>query len=336
MARKKQDFSIREAVPGDEAEIARLIALLAEYERAPERCEATPERVREQLFGERPAGWALLAEVKGEVVAFALYFLSFSTWLCKPGLYLEDLFVVPEHRKRGIGGALMRELARICVERGYGRMEWTCLEWNELAKSQYRKIGAEPMEEWRTWRMEGKPIEELAAGLPHQREAAAPREAPETAARKAGEGPLPRVTIYTDGGCSPNPGTGGWAAVLMSENRRKELAGGEVHTTNNRMELLAAISALEHLRKPCEVELYTDSEYVKRGITEWLPKWKRAGWSRGKNPLKNVELWKRLDAARERHRVKWRWVRGHAGNTENERADELCQEQIDRLKKKRK
>ncbi len=323
-------LTIREAVPGDEEVVARLIALLAEYERAPEKCVATAEKVAEQLFGPRPAAHAFLAEMDGQVVGFALYFHSFSTWLCRPGIFLEDLFVVPEYRCRGIGGALLRRVARVCVEEGCGRLEWTCLEWNELAKSQYRKIGAEPMEGWRTWRMEGQTIEDLAAGRKVAKEGPG---AVEAVLAKPAAAPDARVAIYTDGGCVPNPGTGGWAAVLISGDRRKEIAGGEKKTTNNRMELTAAIMALEHLRKACMVDLHTDSEYLKRGITEWLPKWKRAGWRRGKSELKNVELWKRLDDATRRHKINWRWLRGHAGHKENERADELCRQQIDKLRK---
>jgi ribonuclease HI len=135
----------------------------------------------------------------------------------------------------------------------------------------------------------------------------------------------PKVVIYTDGACSGNPGPGGWGAILMFGDKRKELSGGERSTTNNRMELMAAIQALEALNRPCEVELHTDSQYVQKGIHEWIHSWKRRGWlTADKKPVKNDDLWKRLDAARLRHKVDWRWVKGHAGHEHNERADELA------------
>ncbi len=135
----------------------------------------------------------------------------------------------------------------------------------------------------------------------------------------------PRVVIYTDGACRGNPGPGGWGAVLISGAREREICGGELATTNNRMELMAAIQALEALNRPCEVELHTDSQYVKKGITEWLAGWKAKGWkTASKEPVKNDDLWKRLDAARGRHTVSWRWVKGHAGHELNERADGLA------------
>jgi ribonuclease HI len=137
----------------------------------------------------------------------------------------------------------------------------------------------------------------------------------------------PHVTIYTDGACSGNPGPGGWGVILISGPHRKELSGGEPETTNNRMELLAAIAALEALKRPSRVDIHTDSEYVKNGISAWIHGWKRNGWrTSAKQPVKNAELWQRLDAARSRHEVHWHWVRGHAGHTENERADELARE----------
>lgn len=133
------------------------------------------------------------------------------------------------------------------------------------------------------------------------------------------------VTIYTDGACSGNPGPGGWGAILVYGEHRRELSGGEAATTNNRMELMAAITALETLKMPCEVELWTDSNYVKDGITKWISGWKRNGWKTAdKKPVKNAELWQRLDAAAARHNVDWHWVKGHAGHPENERADELA------------
>ncbi len=135
------------------------------------------------------------------------------------------------------------------------------------------------------------------------------------------------VVIYTDGACSRNPGPGGWGAILISGEHRKELHGGEPATTNNRMELLAAIEALAALKHPSRVDLHTDSEYVRNGITAWIHGWKKRGWKTAdKKPVKNVELWQRLDEARARHDVTWHWVRGHAGDTENERADELARQ----------
>ena len=135
----------------------------------------------------------------------------------------------------------------------------------------------------------------------------------------------PLVHIYTDGACSRNPGPGGWAAILISGAHRKELSGGEARTTNNRMELMAAISALEALKKPCEVDLYTDSQYVRQGITGWIHGWKKNGWrTAAREPVKNHDLWQRLDNAQAGHQVRWHWVRGHAGHTENERADALA------------
>ena len=137
----------------------------------------------------------------------------------------------------------------------------------------------------------------------------------------------PAIVVYTDGACSGNPGPGGWGAILISGRHRKELSGGEAATTNNRMELMAAISALEILKGPSRVDLHTDSEYVKKGISEWIDGWKRKGWrTAARSPVKNADLWQRLDAARARHEVQWHWVRGHAGHTENERADELARE----------
>jgi ribonuclease HI len=136
-----------------------------------------------------------------------------------------------------------------------------------------------------------------------------------------------RVTIYTDGACSGNPGPGGWGAILTLGDHTKELMGGEAHTTNNRMELMAAISALEALTRGCSVDLYTDSNYLRDGITKWIHGWRRNGWrTADKKPVKNAELWQRLDRALERHRIQWHWVRGHAGHAENERADALARE----------
>lgn len=146
----------------------------------------------------------------------------------------------------------------------------------------------------------------------------------------------PQVTVYSDGACSGNPGPGGWGAILMSAHHRKEIFGGEAETTNNRMELLAAISALEALKRHSHVDLYTDSSYVKDGISKWIHGWKRNGWrTADKKPVKNVELWQRLDALREKHEIKWHWVKGHAGHPENERADELAREGMAPHKTKR-
>jgi ribonuclease HI len=134
-----------------------------------------------------------------------------------------------------------------------------------------------------------------------------------------------RVTIYTDGACSRNPGPGGWGAHLSWNNHEKELSGGEKLTTNNRMELMAAIAALEHLKRRCTVDLHTDSQYLRFGITQWIGAWKSNGWrTAAKKPVKNSDLWQRLDSARDRHDVSWHWVKGHAGHAGNERADELA------------
>ncbi|AHB47975.1 RNaseH ribonuclease [Hyphomicrobium nitrativorans NL23] len=135
------------------------------------------------------------------------------------------------------------------------------------------------------------------------------------------------IEIYTDGACSGNPGPGGWGAILIWGDHRKEIKGGEAETTNNRMELMAAISALEALKKGVEADLYTDSAYVRNGITSWIHGWKRNGWrTADKKPVKNMELWQRLDEALKRHRITWHWIKGHAGHPENERADELARE----------
>lgn len=136
---------------------------------------------------------------------------------------------------------------------------------------------------------------------------------------------MSKVTIFTDGACSGNPGPGGWGALLMYGEHEKELCGGEDETTNNRMELQAAIEALNALKRPCEIDLYTDSQYVKGGITGWIHGWKKNGWkTAAKKPVKNAELWQDLDEALKRHTVQWHWVKGHAGHEGNERADELA------------
>ena len=136
-----------------------------------------------------------------------------------------------------------------------------------------------------------------------------------------------QIVIYTDGACKGNPGPGGWGALLRSGPSQKEIYGGELGTTNNRMELMAVIQALEALKRPCAITLYLDSQYVLKGITEWLPGWKAKGWkTASKQPVKNVELWKRLDdlVANGGHKIDWRWVRGHNGDPGNERADALA------------
>jgi ribonuclease HI len=132
------------------------------------------------------------------------------------------------------------------------------------------------------------------------------------------------VQIYTDGGCRPNPGPGAWGVLLRCGTRERELAGYEAQTTNNRMELTAALKGLQALKRPCEVDLYTDSNYLKQGMSEWLAGWKRRGWRTADNkPVLNEDLWRALDAAAATHRVRWHWVRGHAGHAENERVDAL-------------
>ncbi len=138
-----------------------------------------------------------------------------------------------------------------------------------------------------------------------------------------------RVTIHTDGACSGNPGPGGYGAILEWDGHVREIKGGEPLTTNNRMELMAAIAALEALRRPCTVDLHTDSQYLRNGIMTWIKSWKRNGWKTAdKKPVKNVDLWQRLDGALARHTVHWHWVRGHAGHDLNERADALAREAI--------
>lgn len=139
------------------------------------------------------------------------------------------------------------------------------------------------------------------------------------------------VEIFTDGACLGNPGPGGWAALLRYGAQESELAGGAPHTTNNRMELMAVISGLEALTRPCSVRLVTDSRYVMDGIRSWLPVWKRNGWrTAAKKPVKNIDLWQRLDTAAARHEIEWLWVRGHAGHAENERVDALARQQAER------
>lgn len=138
------------------------------------------------------------------------------------------------------------------------------------------------------------------------------------------------VEAFTDGACRGNPGPGGWGVLLRYKNKEKQLYGGEFHTTNNRMELLAAIIALETLIRPCHVRLTTDSQYVKRGITEWITQWKQRGWQRtNKEPVKNEDLWQRLDKVTQKHQVEWLWIKGHNGHPENEMADQLANQGIE-------
>ncbi len=140
------------------------------------------------------------------------------------------------------------------------------------------------------------------------------------------------VTIYTDGACRGNPGPGGWGALLLSGEHERELRGAEAETTNNRMELTAAIRALAALKRPCDIRLYTDSQYVRKGITEWLTQWKRRDWrTADRKPVKNVDLWQALEREIERHEIQWHWVKGHAGVPGNERADRLANEAIDEM-----
>ena len=149
----------------------------------------------------------------------------------------------------------------------------------------------------------------------------------------AGATAMKSVEIHTDGACLGNPGPGGWAALLRHGDVERELAGGETPTTNNRMELLAAIMALEALRQPCRVVLSTDSQYVQKGIAEWLPNWVRRGWkTAGGTPVKNQDLWQRLHAAAAPHRSEWKWVKGHAGHVENERVDRLARAEAERFR----
>jgi ribonuclease HI len=138
------------------------------------------------------------------------------------------------------------------------------------------------------------------------------------------------VTIYTDGACEPNPGPGGWAALLRFGDQEKVLTGSSLHTTNNRMELTAAVEALKALKRPCSVDIFTDSEYLRRGTTEWLPGWRARSWRRKGGALANIDLWQELDAAVRQHKIEWHWVRGHAGDRDNQRVDRLARQAIPR------
>lgn len=141
------------------------------------------------------------------------------------------------------------------------------------------------------------------------------------------------VDIFTDGACSGNPGPGGWGAILRFDGQEKELSDGEADTTNNRMEMMAAIAALEELSRPCKIRLYTDSSYLKDGITTWIHNWKRNGWkTKARKPVKNVDLWQRLDEVIQQHDISWHWVKGHAGHPENERADQLATSAVENFR----
>ena len=141
---------------------------------------------------------------------------------------------------------------------------------------------------------------------------------------------MKKIEIYTDGACKGNPGKGGWGAILIHDKHQKNLYGYEADTTNNRMELMAAIQALAHLKSPCEIDLTTDSQYVRKGITEWLENWKARNWkTASKKPVKNKDLWEQLDAQNERHNITWHWVKGHSGHPMNELADELANQGIE-------
>ncbi|WP_028102575.1 ribonuclease HI [Pseudoduganella violaceinigra] len=146
---------------------------------------------------------------------------------------------------------------------------------------------------------------------------------------------MDKVEIYTDGACKGNPGTGGWGALMVAGDAQKELFGGELNTTNNRMELTAVIESLKALKRPCEVTLHTDSQYVQKGISEWIHGWKARGWKTStKEPVKNADLWQALDAAQAAHTVDWRWVRGHNGHPGNERADQLANLGVESVRRK--
>ena len=141
---------------------------------------------------------------------------------------------------------------------------------------------------------------------------------------------MTEVTLYTDGACRGNPGPGGWGVLLRAKGQEREICGGALSTTNNRMELLAAIEGLQALTRPCSVAVYTDSEYLRKGIGEWLPRWKATGWrTAARKPVKNEDLWRRLEEAAARHQVEWHWVKGHSGHAENERADALANRGLD-------
>ncbi|MEK6733523.1 MAG: ribonuclease HI [Pseudomonadota bacterium] len=143
---------------------------------------------------------------------------------------------------------------------------------------------------------------------------------------------MKEIIIYTDGACSGNPGPGGWAALLMYNNHRKTISGGDPHTTNNRMEMLAAIEALKLVHLPCNIKLYTDSKYLQEGVTSWMPKWKANNWHRGKNPVKNIDLWKTLDLEVSKHKIEFIWVKAHNNNPFNELVDELARSESQKIR----
>ncbi|MCB2154780.1 ribonuclease HI [bacterium] len=186
------------------------------------------------------------------------------------------------------------------------------------------------MDEWVLYRLDGEALDRLAAG----EDPPAPSPAEEVPKDKPKFDPKEPIVIHTDGGSQPNPGVGGWAAVLRWGDQVRRISGGELGTTNNRMELTAAIRALESLKRKCFVELHTDSTYLRQGITKWIKGWKKNDWMRGKgrdrSPVKNADLWKRLDAVCEKQDVEWHWLRGHSGHSDNELCDHLCQEEIRR------
>ncbi len=333
---------IRSAELRDLPMIVKMIHELAVYEKAPEQCHATVEAMEVQLFGGRPYAEAVVGEIDGVVGAMAIYFFNFSTWEAAPGLYLEDLYVRPTFRRYGVGKAMLERLALIAEERDCVRFEWSVLDWNKPARDFYEGLGAQPMCEWVKYRTEGAALKALAeAGRTARKKQLAaekqnpPVESPAGDSKFDPEGQL--VRVHTDGGASPNPGVGAWAAVLEASGKRLELSGGELETTNNRMELLAAINALEALPPGQQVLIHTDSQYLKNGITTWIKSWKKNNWMRGtgkdKEPVKNEELWKRLDAVVQKHRLGWEWVRGHSGNQENERCDELCRLKMEDMRR---
>jgi ribonuclease HI len=144
---------------------------------------------------------------------------------------------------------------------------------------------------------------------------------------------MDKISIFTDGACKGNPGVGGWGALLVAGEKEKELFGGEKDSTNNRMELMAVIQALKVLKRPCEIILHTDSQYVLKGITEWIQGWKAKGWkTAARTPVKNVDLWQALDQARNTHKIEWKWVKGHSGHPGNERADQLANRGVDSMR----
>jgi ribonuclease HI len=334
MTRKAADVILRPACEEDVPTLVKLIHELALYERAPENCHATDEAMHAQLFGPQPRAEAWVAELDGKIAGYAIFFHNFSTWEAAPGLYLEDVYVRPTYRRLGIGRMLLTTLAALARRRGCRRFEWAVLDWNKPARDFYEQLGARPMSEWVIYRTEGEPLDRLAVeGEKHlsgESEPVPHESAEETLpAARPGE----RYIVHTDGGARPNPGTGGWAAVVRLGERTLTLSGGERETTNNRMELTAAIRVLEALPgEKQNVEMHTDSEYLKKGITSWMKGWKRNGWvTAAKEPVKNVDLWQRLDELCARHSVTWHWLRGHAGHRDNETCDELCAREIERL-----